>query len=112
MFNDVYGKKLGCKTETLYLIKQNPLYAEIRSKILSADLIYVGGGDTVKMMEIWRSYKVDECLKEAYEAGIVLSGLSTGSICWFKYGHSDSDSFRNKDGWWDYKQVDGLGHKS
>ncbi len=109
VFNDVYGKKLGCKTDVLYLINGNLSDTEIKNKILSADLIYVGGGDTLKMMEVWRSKKVDEYLKEAYEAGIVLSGLSAGSICWFKYGHSDSDSFRNKDGWWDYQCVDGLG---
>lgn len=108
IFNDVYGKKLGCKTDTLYLISANTSDTEIRNKILSSDLIYVGGGDTEKMMEIWRRYKVDEYLKEAYDEGIILSGLSAGSICWFKYGHSDSDSFRNN-GYWDYKRVDGLG---
>ena len=40
--------------------------------------------------------------------GIVLSGLSAGSICWFKYGHSDSESFSGEDNW-SYIKVDGLG---
>ena len=44
----------------------------------------------------------------AYEQGIVLSGLSAGSICWFEFGHSDSDSFVNK-GQWDYVRANGLG---
>ncbi|MDU5083203.1 Type 1 glutamine amidotransferase-like domain-containing protein [uncultured Tissierella sp.] len=108
IFNDIYGKRLGCKIDVLYLINGNLSDIEIRSKILSADIIYVGGGDTVKMMEVWRSKKVDEYLKEAYEAGIVLSGLSAGSMCWFRYGHGDSDLSRNKDGWWDYQRIDGL----
>jgi len=77
--------------------------------VLSSDIIYVGGGDTIKMLEIWGNHSVDSYLKEAYEKGVVLSGLSAGSICWFKYGHSDSDSFRNSHGWWDYVRAEGLG---
>ncbi len=108
-FNEVYGKKLGCRTDSLLLVGNNKTNEEIKDKILSTDLIYVGGGDTAKMMDIWRSKKVDLYLKEAYEKGIVLSGLSAGSICWFKYGHSDSNTIRNSKGWWDYTQVEGIG---
>jgi dipeptidase E len=59
IFNDIYGRKLGCKTDVLYLINGNLSDEEIKNKIFSADLIYVGGGDTIKMMEVWRSKKVD-----------------------------------------------------
>ncbi len=45
------------------------------------------------MMTIWRKIGFDKVLKKAYEKGIVLSGLSAGSICWFKYGNSDSRKF-------------------
>lgn len=108
-FNKVYGEILGCGTDVLLLISEDLSEEEIKNKIFSADLIYVGGGDTIKMLEIWKEKKVDKYLKDAYEKGIVLSGLSAGAICWFKYGHSDSDSFRNKEGWWDYIRADGLG---
>lgn len=108
-FNKVYAEKLGCITDSLLLLADNLTDEQIKEKILSSDLIYVGGGDTVKMMEIWRSKKVNQYLKEAYEKGIVLSGLSAGSICWFKYGHSDSNSFRNNDGFWEYIRAEGLG---
>ena len=81
---------------------------EIYDKIISSDIIYVGGGDTARMMEKWREYKLDVYLVEAYNKGIVLSGLSAGSICWFMFGHSDSDSFLNK-GQWGYTRVEGLG---
>lgn len=60
------------------------------------------------MMEKWKEYKVDGYLKDAYKKGIVLSGLSAGSICWFICGHSDSDSFI-KQGQWEYIRVNGLG---
>ncbi len=107
VFNSVYSKKLGCVTDTLFLIDGKLSDQEIKNKILSADVIYIGGGDTVKMIEIWRKFKVDVYLKQAYEAGVILSGLSAGSICWFKYGYSDSG--RNKDGGVKYVCVEGLG---
>ncbi len=107
-FRRVYGEHLGCEIDTLLLVNNSLLLNDIREKILNADIIYVGGGNTRKMLEIWRRYKVDECLKEAYEKGVILSGLSAGSICWFKNGHSDSLSF-DGDGEWKYIVIDALG---
>ena len=51
---------------------------------------------------------MDAILKEAWQKGIVLSGLSAGSICWFQFGHSDSMSFYNPKKW-KYIKVRGLG---
>ena len=107
-FNKVYGKKLGCKTDVLYLIKEKPSEKEIRRKILGSDLVYVGGGNTLKMMNLWRKSGVDNCLRQAYRNGTVLSGLSAGGICWFEYGYSDSMKFYNPKSW-DYIKVRGLG---
>ena len=90
-----FGDKLGCKTDVLYLIKEKITKKEIKKKILDADIIYVGGGDTLKMMKIWKKNGIDKILKEAYKKGVVLSGLSAGSICWFKWGNSDSKRFTN-----------------
>lgn len=97
-FNTVkkhFGNKLGCKVDVLYLIKENPTKKEIKNKIFNSDIIYVGGGDTLKMMKIWRKIGVDKILVSAYNKGIILSGLSAGSICWFKWGNSDSKRFNN-----------------
>lgn len=94
-FQKIYGEKLGCKPEVLYLIKENPTKREIEEKIFGSDLIYVGGGNTLKMLKIWRKSGVDKLLKRAYERGIVMSGLSAGAICWFRYGCSDSRRFSN-----------------
>ncbi len=49
------------------------------------------------MMKVWRKLGVDLALEEAYKRGIVLSGVSAGAICWFKYGSSDSRKFANPD---------------
>jgi dipeptidase E len=108
IFKKVYGKRLGCKTDALYLLKTHPTKKELRDKILSSDLIYVGGGNTLKMMRRWRFLGVDKILKEAYNKGIVISGISAGGICWFESGHSDSMSFYSPKNW-QYINVKGLG---
>lgn len=90
-----FGDRLGCKTNVLYLTKNKYSQEELETTILNSDIIYVGGGNTLKMMNIWKKFGVDKILKEAYEKGVVLSGISAGAICWFKYGNSDSLKFSN-----------------
>jgi dipeptidase E len=103
-----FGKFLKCNVDTLLLFAERPSALRIRHKILSADVIYVGGGNTLQMMRIWRRLGVDKLLKSAYRRGTVLSGISAGSICWFDSGHSDSMSFYNPLRW-EYINVAGLG---
>jgi dipeptidase E len=91
-----FGKKLKCKVDVLYLSKTNFSKNQVRDTILSSDIIYVGGGNTLKMIKIWKKIGVDKSLKEAYEKGVILSGLSAGAICWFKYGNSDSLKMKDK----------------
>jgi dipeptidase E len=105
---EYFGGYLKCKTDVLFLMQERPSKESIRSKILSADIIYVGGGNTLQMMRIWRRLGVDKLLKSAYEKGTVLSGISAGAICWFDSGHSDSMSFFNPQKW-EYIKVKGLG---
>jgi dipeptidase E len=63
---------------------------DLRSVVLGSDLIFVDGGNTANMLAIWRVHGVDELLREALDAGIVLSGSSAGGICWFEQGMTDS----------------------
>lgn len=58
--------------------------ASIRDHLLSQDLIYVGGGSVISMLGVWRAHGLDQILREAWERGIVLCGLSAGSLCWFE----------------------------
>ena len=90
-----FGKRLGCHVDVLYLIKNRLSKQEIRKKILTADIVYVGGGNTLKMMNVWRKLGVDKILKTAGEKGVVLSGVSAGAVCWFRYANSDSRRFTN-----------------
>jgi len=102
-----FGKRLGCKVDVLYLIREKPSMQEIGNKILNSDIIYVGGGNTLKMLKAWRKTGTDKILRKAYERGIVLSGVSAGAICWFRYGSSDSRKFSRKRG--KLMRVRGLG---
>ena len=58
--------------------------------LLSKDLVYVGGGNTSFMLEIWRKNNFEEVFKIAYKKGIILSGVSAGAVCWFDWILSDS----------------------
>ena len=107
-FEACYGKEFGCQTHILKLTQDPPTFEEMTALVLDSDLIYVGGGNTYQMMKIWRRLRLDTVLAEAASRGIVLSGLSAGAICWFKYGHSDSRSFSNNSEW-NYIRVSGLG---
>jgi dipeptidase E len=59
---------------------------DVRAALLSQDVIYVGGGNTVNLLAVWRAHGVDVVLREAWQRGIVLAGLCAGSMCWFEGG--------------------------
>ena len=101
-----FGKRLGCKTDVLYLIKEKLTKKQIEEKVFAADIVYVGGGNTAKLMKVWRATGLDKILKKAGEKGIVLSGISAGAICWCKYGLSDSRRFNNSNA--DFIRVSGM----
>jgi len=63
---------------------------EDQEKVLDQDVIYVGGGNTRALLVLWREWGLDRVLREAWESGIVLAGISAGSICWFEHGITDS----------------------
>jgi dipeptidase E len=64
--------------------------AELRDYVLGHDLVYVGGGNTANMLAIWREHGLDEVVREAWQEGVVLAGVSAGMICWFEAGVTDS----------------------
>jgi len=86
-FHVSFGK-LSCRPSHLSLFR-TPV-ADLRSFILSNDVIYVGGGNTFNLLVLWRAWGLDRDLKEAWRRGIVLAGISAGSLCWFEEGVTDS----------------------
>ena len=107
-FNAVYGTRLRCRTDVLRLVRRRPSQREIARQILSAHLIYVGWGYTLRMLRLWRRLGVDALLEEAWREGVVLAGISAGAVCWFRYAHSDSMSLYDSQNW-SYIRVRGLG---
>lgn len=99
--------QLGCSVDILRLVKEKPTIAIIRDKIAHSDIIYVGGGNTLRMMKLWRRLGVDKLFDHARQKGTVLCGVSAGSICWFNDGNSDSRKSINPEA--DYIKVTGLG---
>jgi peptidase E len=67
-----------------------PNVDDIGSHLLSQDVIWVGGGSVAGLLAMWRLHGLDEILREAWVAGVVLAGISAGSLCWHVGGTTDS----------------------
>ena len=64
--------------------------ADIDAFLGEQDVVYVGGGNTVSMLAVWRAHGVDRALRAAYDAGVVMAGMSAGANCWFEASTTDS----------------------
>src|SRR5580693_569856 len=71
-----------------------PNVADPEDLLMSQDVIFVGGGSVANMVAVWRVHRIDEILRKAWQAGIVLAGSSAGGICWFEGGTTDSFGIR------------------
>lgn len=98
--------QLGCKTS--YLKKKNIINNKdiVEEKINNADIIYIGGGDSVKLINEIREYEIDKLLQEAAERDCVMAGISAGAILLSKKGYSDSYILRGEKDTYEY--VDGI----
>jgi peptidase E len=67
-----------------------PNVPDVRGHLLHQDLVYVGGGSAANLLALWRLHGLDEVLREAWDAGVVLSGQSAGALCWHVGGNTDS----------------------
>ena len=99
-------KELGCTP--VYLKKSNILNNPdiVETKIKDADIIYICGGDSVKLINDIKEYKIDRLLLEAYNNGTVLAGMSAGAILLSNKGFSDSLIIREESD--KYEFLNGL----
>lgn len=86
-FYDFFGKQ-ACVPSHLSLFK--PPARDLEAFVLDKDIIYVGGGNTKNLLALWKEWGLDVILRKAWEQGIILSGISAGSLCWFEDGVTDS----------------------
>ena len=89
-FHKVYTWIFDIKTDVALTVYREPDPERLKEKFLKADVIYVGGGDTVFMMEHWKKTGMLELIEEAYGRGVPIAGLSAGAICWFSDIYTDS----------------------
>jgi peptidase E len=83
------GQAAGVDTSHLSLFPM-PSTDDMTGLLLSQDVVWVGGGSVANLLALWRLHGLDESLRQAWQAGVVLSGVSAGSICWHVGGTTDS----------------------
>jgi dipeptidase E len=88
-FYETYGDRL-CEPSHISLFRLGRRPVPLREHLLAQEAIYVGGGSMVNLLAIWRAQGLDAILREAWAAGVVLAGLSAGSMCWFEWGVTTS----------------------
>ena len=84
-FRKTYTTERGCKSEVALITTGEMTMEKIAEKTRLADIIYVGGGNTEYMLNVWKESGFDRILMEAYDRGAVIAGLSAGAIFWFEY---------------------------
>jgi len=85
-----YEAMTRLQAEPSHLSLLRPTVRAMAKFLLSQDVIYVGGGNTKNLLALWRAWGLDQILHEAWDRGIILAGISAGSICWFEHGVTDS----------------------
>jgi dipeptidase E len=79
-----------CEPSVLSLFARELDDDALRAFVLAQDVVYVGGGNTANMLAVWRLHGVDTLLREAYDGGTLLCGISAGANCWAQASVSDS----------------------
>jgi peptidase E len=87
----VYAAFAGSSVQVSHLnLFPMPTVPDLRAHLLAQDVVWVGGGSVANLLAVWRVHGLDDVFREAWEAGVVLSGVSAGSLCWHVGGTTDS----------------------
>ncbi|MBQ4269168.1 MAG: peptidase E [Clostridia bacterium] len=89
-FHKVYTGVLGVKTDVALTVFKQSTPERLKEKFDKADILYIGGGDTVFMIDHWKQSGLFDFIKDAYDRGVIIAGLSAGAICWFSDIYTDS----------------------
>ena len=98
-FRKTYTSVFDIKADVALTVYGEMDMNRIREKFQKADFIYVGGGDTVFMIEHWKKTGLLDLILDAYERGVIICGLSAGAICWFETMYTDSESIVSDTGY-------------
>jgi peptidase E len=83
------GRAAGAEVSSLALFPM-PSVADMAGLLLDQDVIWVGGGSVANLLALWRLHGLDEIFRQVWQAGVVLAGVSAGSVCWHAGGTTDS----------------------
>lgn len=101
--------ELGCEVETLEIIKQKYSDSDIDKHLDWMDMVYVGGGNSVYMMNRWKEHGLDVKLKTVFSNdGAVMTGHGSGCISWFKCGYSNGSYVDHGGTDWQYIWADNM----
>ena len=87
---NLYSRFPPERSERSHLALFHRTETDIPGYLLAQDIIWVAGGNTANMLAVWRLHGVDRTLRDAWDAGVILTGGSAGSLCWFEGGTTDS----------------------
>jgi peptidase E len=86
-----YRAFVGSDVRTSHLeLFSMPNVADVQAHLLAQDVIWVGGGSVANLLAVWRVHGLDEVMRDCWQRGVVLAGVSAGSICWHVGGPTDS----------------------
>ncbi len=83
------GRARGVPVDLLKLYPM-PNVDDMEGYVMDHDLVWVGGGSVANLLALWRLHGLDGILRRAWTAGVVLGGVSAGSLCWHIGGTTDS----------------------
>jgi peptidase E len=86
---DEASRAVGIRSDHLHLFPM-PNHPDLTEVVLEQDVVWVGGGSVANLLAVWRLHGLDDVMRKAWEAGVVLGGVSAGSICWHLGGTTDS----------------------
>lgn len=105
-FRKTYTSVFDIKADVVLTINTQMDEEKINEKFLKADFIYIGGGDTLFMLDRWNKDNLLNKIIEAYNRGVIIAGRSAGAVCWFETMYTDSEVFGKSD---EYSIQKGLG---
>jgi peptidase E len=74
-----------CRPSHISLFRRDGGAADLAAHLRTQDLVYVGGGSLISLLGTWQAHGIDRLLRAAWQDGVVMAGLSAGSLCWFDH---------------------------
>ncbi len=105
-FRKTYTSVFDIKVDCALTVYGEMDLDRIKEKFAKADFLYIGGGNTIFMIEKWKQFGLYDLICDAYQRGVIICGLSAGAICWFKKMYTDYGIMIGKTA--EYEILDGL----